>query len=75
MGVDRGLGDLKVTYVMSRRSADWDEIIEWDLDGPGASIMEGYEFDSSPALREGNQAPNSHVFRGTSRSEGIVPGH
>ena len=30
MGVDRGLGDLKATCVMSRRSADWSEIIEWE---------------------------------------------
>ena len=63
MGVDRGLGDLKVTCVVSRRSADWSEIIEGDLDDPGAGFMEGYEFDSGSALREGNATQHSHVFR------------
>ena len=29
MGVGRGLGDLEITCVMSRRSVDWGEIIEW----------------------------------------------
>ena len=62
MGVDRGLGDLKVTCVMSRRSADWSEIIEWDLDDPGAGFKEGSEFNSGPALREGNPTQNSHIF-------------
>ena len=69
MGDDRGLGDLKVTCVMSRRSADWSEIIEWDLDDHGAGFMEGYEFVSGPALREGNPSQNSYVFRSASWNE------
>ena len=49
--MDRGLGDLKITCVVSSRSADWSDIIEWDLDDPGDGFMEGYEFDSGSALR------------------------
>ena len=60
---------------MSRRYADWSEIIEGDLDDPGAGFMEGYEFDSGPALREGNPAQNSHVSGSASPGEGVVPGH
>ena len=46
MGIDRGLGDLKITCVVSRHSADWDEIIEWDLDDPGVGFKEnGNVFD------------------------------
>ena len=41
MGVDRGLGDLEVTYAVSCRSADRDEIIEWDVDGPCSGLMKG----------------------------------
>ena len=48
---------------LSCRSADWGEIIEWDLDVPEAGFMEGYEFYSGPALREGNQAQNFPCFK------------
>ena len=52
MGVNRGLGDLKVTCIMSRRSANWSEIIDIPLDDPGAGFIECYEFDFGPALRK-----------------------
>ena len=38
MGVDRGLGDLEVTCVVSCRSADGGKFIEWDLDGLGVGF-------------------------------------
>ena len=41
MGVDRGLGVLEIAYVVSRRSADGDKIIEWDLDGLGVGVFGG----------------------------------
>ena len=36
---------------MSSPSSDLGEIVEWDLDDPGAGFVEGYEFDSGPAPR------------------------
>ena len=38
MGVDRGLGDLEITCVVSCRSADGGKFIEWDLDGLGVGF-------------------------------------
>ena len=52
MGVDRGLGVLEIAYVVSRRSADGDKIIEWDLDCLGVGFSEGYNFESGPALQK-----------------------
>ena len=70
--VDRGLGDLKITCVLSPCSANWVEINEWYLDDLGVGFMEGSEFDSGTALHEGNP---TQKFSGVSRSEGVVPGH
>ena len=61
MGVNRGLGDLEIICVVSRRSADGDKIIEWDLDGLGVGFSEGYNFESGPALRKGDPTQFSHV--------------
>ena len=46
VGIDRGLGDLEVTCVVSCHSADWGEIIEWDFDDPCVGFMEGCDFES-----------------------------
>ena len=61
MGVNRGLGDLEIICVVSRRSADGDKIIEWDLDGLGVGFSEGYNFESGSALRKGDPTQFSHV--------------
>ena len=51
VGVDRGLGDLKITCVVCHHSADWDEIIEWDHDIPGVGRKEdGNVFDLRTTL-------------------------
>ena len=75
VGIDRGLGNLEVTCVVSRHSADWGEIIEWDLDGPGVGFMEGGNFDPGPALRERDPSQSSHVLNSASRSKGVVSSH
>ena len=61
MGVNRGLGDLEIISVVSRRSADGHKIIKWDLDGLGGGFSEGYNFESGPALRKGDPTQFSHV--------------
>ena len=75
MGIDRGLGDLEVTCVVSCHSADWGDIIEWDLDDPGVGFMEGCNFDPGPALQEGDPSQSSHVLINASQSEGVAPSH
>ena len=75
MGVNRGLGDLEIICVVSCRSADGDKIIEWDLDGLGVGFLEGYNFESGPALRKGDPTQFSHVNCGATRNAGVVPGH
>ena len=75
VGIDRGLGDLKMTCVVSRHHANWWEIIEWDRDDPGAGFMESGYFDPGPALRERDPSRSSHVFSSASRNEGVVSSH
>ena len=75
VGVDRGLGDLKITCVLSPCSANWSEINEWYLDDLGVGFMEGSEFDSGTAFHEGNPTQNSQIFSGASRSKGVAPSH
>ena len=51
MGVDRGLGNLSAVFSVSGHSVNWDEVIEWYLDGPGSSYKEcGPTFRYKPIL-------------------------
>ena len=75
MGVDRGMGDLEVTCVVSCRSADWCEVIEWDFNDPGVGLTEGDYFEPGPALREGDPTQFTHISQGATRSKGVVSGH
>ena len=47
-------GDLDVTRVVSRNSTDRDKVTEWDFDGFGVDFVDGYYFESGPALRKGD---------------------
>ena len=58
--------------MLSRRSVDGDKI-KWDLDGLGVGFSEGYNFESGPALREGDPAKYSHVKCGATWNTGVVP--
>ena len=51
VGIDNGFGDLEATCVVSRHSANWGEIIEWDLDldDPCVGFMQSGKFDPGPA--------------------------
>ena len=48
MGVDRGMGILWDVFTVSGHSVNWDEILEWYLDGPGSSFKESDEFIPGP---------------------------
>ena len=54
-------GDLESTCVASRSSDDKDGKIEWDHDDPNVGLMKGGNFESDPALQEGDPSQSSHV--------------
>ena len=47
VGADRGVGNL---LAVSCNSADWEEVIERYLDGPGSSFEKCDKFGSGPTL-------------------------
>ena len=53
----------------------WGEINKWYLYDPRVCFIEGSEFDSGTALREGIPTQKSHVISGASQSGGVVSGH
>ena len=55
MGVDRGQGDLETTCVVSRRSADWGEIIDRYLDDPGVVLWKVVSLISALRSERGTQ--------------------
>ena len=62
MGVDRGLGNLQAVFTVSGLSVNWNEVIEWYLDGPGSSFKEGGEFAHGPTFREGAMTVSSYSY-------------
>ena len=75
MGVDRGLGNLQAVFTVSGLSVNWDEVIEWYLDGPGSSFKEGGEFVPGPTFRERVPRQRRHILAGVPFSKGVVTSH
>ena len=75
MGVDRGMGILWDVFTVSGHSVNWDEILEWYLDGPGSSFKESDEFIPGPTFRENVPRQRRHILKGIPFSKGVVTSH
>ena len=77
MEVYRGLGNMQADLTVSCHSVDWDEVIEWYLDGPGSSFKECVQFIHGPTFREGVPRQDRHILIliGVPFSLGVVNSH